>query len=159
MSTKRMDEQLTKLDVLSDRLFGEAAEVGGAEAEELLKSAGINPEGLTGSLYQRMLERGGKYSKAGLPLPPLLSRALEDLRPVAEPNEPETTTARTARLAIARLFEEIRGLPKLLGAGFTPTFAAAYRNREELSARDKQILDEVAEDLRKRIADRQRNHE
>jgi hypothetical protein len=67
--------------------------------------------------------------------------------------------ARTAKLAIARLFEQIRGLPKLLDGGFTPTFAAAYRNMEELSARDKQLLDEVTEDLRKRIADRQRNHE
>jgi TPR repeat protein len=159
MSTERMDQQFAKLNALSDRLFGEAAEVGGTEAEQLLRSAGIDPEGLKGGLYQRMLERGEKYSKAGLPLPPLLRQALGDLRPAAEHSEPDVTMARTAKLAIARLFEQIRGLPKLLDGGFTPTFVAAYRNREELSARDKLLLDDVTEDLRKRIGDRQRSHE
>lgn len=150
MKTEFSDQRLARLNRLSERLFGEAVEIEPAEAEELLKTAGIDPARLKGALYQRMLERSRGYSDAGQLQPPLLRQALEDLKPVSEGSKTEGTMAWTARLAVTRLLSQIRELPKLLNAGFTPVFTAAYRNRKELSARDKQILDQVAEDLRKK---------
>ena len=149
MSAEWMDERDTGLERLSERLFGEAEEVESAEAEILLKTAGIDPDRLKGTLYQRMRERSDEYSAAGRPQPPLLQQALEDLRPFSDWSESESAITRTARLAVARLLQEIRELPKLLNAGTNPVFMAAYRNRKELSTRDKDILDEVAEDLRR----------
>jgi hypothetical protein len=148
MSAEQMDNRITRLNTLSERLLGEPGEVEYPEAEELLKTAGIDPARLKGTLYQRMLERSEGYSSAGKPLPPLLRKALDDLRPIPDRKPDETTLSRTARLAITRLLREIRELPARLNAGFMPAFTAAYRKRTELTARDKKVLDEVTEDLR-----------
>ncbi len=151
MSLDRMDKQLARLNSLSERVFGEPAEVDPAEAEQLLRSAGIDPARLKDALYQRILARSEKYSRAGQQFPPVFTEALEDLRPDSEKNANETTSLiRTASLDIAQLLREIGELPKLLGAGVTPSFTAAYRNRTELSARDKVILDGVAEEFGKK---------
>lgn len=158
MSSERTDARFGPWSGMSDRLFGEPAEVDSFEAEDLLKTAGIDPAKLRGALYQRMLERGEEYSRAGQPLPPLLKQALKDLQSRPEASHPESAMARTARLAIARLLQEIRDLPKRLDAGWTPAFTAAYRNQTELSARDKKTLDGVTEDLRKCIVER-KTHE
>lgn len=95
-----------------------------------------------------MLDRSEEYSRAGKPLPPLLRKALDDLRPVPDGEPDEGAVSRAARLAITRLLREIRNLPARLNSGFTPAFTAAYRNRTELSVRDKKVPDEVTEDLR-----------
>ncbi len=150
MKTELHDQRFARLNRLSESLYGDATEVEPAEAEELLRTAGIDPARLKGALYQRMLERSRTYSETRRPLPPLLRQALEDLRPVSEGSKTETPVARTARLAVTRLLSQIRELPKLLNSGLTPQFTAAYRNRKELSVRDKQVLDQVAEDLRKK---------
>ena len=147
-STERMNQRINRLDRLSEHLFGEPGEVEYAEAEELLKTAGIDPSRLKDALYQRMSERSEKYRGTGKPLPLRLRQALEDLRPGSETPAHQTTAARTARVAIARLLEEIQELPTRLSAGFIPEFSAAYRNRTELSARDKEVLDEIMDELR-----------
>lgn len=152
MSAEHKDAQDARLEMLSNRLFGEPAEVEPAEAEELLRAAGVDPTRLKSDLYQRMLERSESYARAGKPLPPLLSQALRDFQPIAEPVEGKLD--RTARLIMTRLLEEIRELPKLLAAGTTPQFTAAYRNRKELSGRDLRVLDQAAEDLGRRVEER-----
>jgi hypothetical protein len=153
MSLERMDEQLARLNSLSERLFGDATEVEPAEAEELLRSAGIEPAKLKDDLYQRMLERSEAYTRSGQPPPALLTQALEDLQGHRDGSANESTSIETANIAIANLLKEIGELPRLLGAGvFSLSFTAAYRNRRELSTRDKMILDGVAEDLRKKNA-------
>ena len=154
MSAELFNEQIARLNKLSERVFGDAADMERTEAEELLRTVGIDPEALKDTLYQRMRERSETYVNAGQSLPPLLRQALEDLRPSSEQSVEETTVARTARRTVARLMKEIRELPKLLDAGFTPAFTATYRVKEELSARDKKVLDGIADDLRKRIGDR-----
>jgi hypothetical protein len=149
MSAQGVEEQRRRLDKLSDALFGEAPDVDRIEAEELLRVAGIDPEKLTGGLYQRMLEKAQGYTQAKKPLPPLLEQAVEDLRTAA--NRDENELARTARAAMARLLEEIKRLPTLLERYSTPTFTAAYRKKKQLSARDTKLLDGAADDLQKRV--------
>jgi hypothetical protein len=150
MSTEDFDKQFMEWARQSERLFGEPAEVDSAEAEELLRTAGIDPDRLKSTLHQKMLERSKKYTDAGKPLPPLLQQALEDLKPAAEQRSGETASLQAARLSIARLLRDISELPVRLGAGLVPVFTAAYRNRTELSAHDKKILDEIGENLRKK---------
>lgn len=150
MSAQGKDEWAERLNALSDRLFGEAAEVEATEAEELLRAGGIDPARLKGDLYRRMLERSETYARAGKPLPPLLDRALRDLQPGAEANGEESPMRRAIRLYVRRLLAEIESLPKRLETGILPAFTAAYRNRRELSARDKKTLDKIAEELRRK---------
>lgn len=134
---------------LSEALLGDPTEIETAEAEELLKGAGLDPDVLKASLYRRMRERSGTYTAAGRPVPPLIEKALEDLRPpAAERDREDKPEFRMARLAIQQLLREIRELPQRLGAGFVPAFTAAYRNRTELSDRDQKTLDKIAEVLR-----------
>jgi ATP-dependent Clp protease ATP-binding subunit ClpA len=151
MSPQPFQERLGRLNRLSEALFGAAADVERAEAEELLKAAGLDLEQLKRALYRRLRERSEKHVAAHQPLPPLLRQALEDLAPIADQRGEETPLARTARLAVARLIKEIRALPTLLNGRLTLEFSAAYRNKKELSARDKKLLDSVADELRKRI--------
>jgi hypothetical protein len=151
MSAEQINQRIKRWNTISERLFGEAEEMETAEAEELLKAAGIEPALLKASLYQKMQERSETYAGTGRPVPPLVRKALEDLRPPpARPDREDTGASRTARLAIQHLFDEIAALPQRLSAGFVPVFTAAYRNRTELSARDKKTLDKIARDLRKK---------
>ena len=144
MSAERMDEQLARLTRASEGVFGEPAEVDAAEAEELLQAAGIDPARIKANLYARFQE---KYSEAGTPLPPRVRQALEDLRPGANAGGEGSVLARAAKLHVDRLLAEIKNLPNLLKMGGTPAFTAAYRNRTELSAHDKKVLDKIADEL------------
>lgn len=147
MSTERMDERIARLNREAEGIFGDPAEVDAAEAEELLRAAGIDPARLKANLYEKFRERGGSYSEAGRPLPPRLRQALEDLRPSAQTGEEESPLARAAKLHVGRLLAQIRNLPNLLKMDGKPAFTAAYRNRTELSARDKKVLDRIADEL------------
>lgn len=152
MSAQVFDERLGRLSKLSDGLFGEAADVDSSEAEELLRAAGVDPHQLKNAMYQRMRESVRKYSEVGKPLPPLLKRAVEDLQPSAAGHLDENDLVRTAKAVVARLLEEVRNLPSLLLDGhFTLVFTAAYRKKKELSPRDKKLLDDVADELQKRV--------
>jgi hypothetical protein len=155
MSKEGIDAQLTRLNRLSDSLLGDPAEVETVEAEELLKTAGIDPAQFTNSLYQRGLQQRENYVGPRRAVPPLLEKALEDLQPpTAEPKVAETAASRKARSAITHLLREVADLPKKLNAGFVPAFTTAYRNRTELSAHDKKLLDQVAEDCQRKSISR-----
>jgi hypothetical protein len=151
MTMKTSDQRITRLNSLSDRLFGDGSDLEPGEAEELLKASGIDPDRLNGNLYQRMLERSRKYSDVGQPLPPLMRQALDDLNPASEKGELEGALVREAKLVIARMLQKIREMRTPLDPGMIPAFTAAYRNRKELSSRDVAVLDGVAEELGKRL--------
>lgn len=150
MSSKRMDEHLTWFDSRSEALFGEPAEVEAAEAEELLKAAGIDPVQLRSNLHRRMVEQSESYGRAGKPLPPLLEKGVRDFESHAKMGGDESHALRAIRLHVRQLLTEIKNLPNLLGTGMAPTFATAYRNRRELSARDKKTLDKIAAELKRK---------
>lgn len=152
MSADSSDKKIARLNSLSDRVIGGLAEVDASEAEELLRTAGIDPLQLKENLYLRMIERSKMFSAAGKPLPPLLQKALEELRPSQAGGESVSSLAETARRHVVQLLKEVEKLPKLLDRSETLTFMAAYRMRAELSVRDKETLDNIAEDLRRNWA-------
>lgn len=149
MRAERMEERLARLNLVSERVFGDAAEAGAEEAEELVKAAGIDPARLKDSLFEKFEQLSEEYLRAGRPLPPLLDKALEDLGPGRETRGGRSPLGRGARLHVQRLLAEIGDLRNRLAANHTLAFRAAYRNRKDLSARDKQTLDAIAEDLRR----------
>lgn len=150
MSAEEVEKQIARWNALSDGLFGEADEIDIAEAEELLKAAGVDPARLEENLYRRMLAHREEHLRDGKPVPELLEQAIRDLQPGAGPHDDESHLLRTVRLHVKRLLTQIRNLPELLETGMTPAFTAAYRNRSELSARDKKTLDKMAAELRKK---------
>lgn len=124
------------------------------EAEGLLRTIGIDPDAVKVALYRRFRRQAKTHWREGKPLPPLLKQALEDLRPVTAPLRREKELARQARTAVKRVIERVNALPGLLRMESNPAFSMAYRNKKELSDHDKEVLDTVADDLRKRIEDR-----
>jgi hypothetical protein len=98
-----------------------------------------------------MLEQSEIYSGSGKPLPPLLQKALEDLRPSQAEGESVSSLMETASRHVVQLLNEVKNLPKLLDMSGPLTFMAAYRKRAELSVRDKETLDTIAEDLRRKM--------
>jgi hypothetical protein len=150
MKTEVHDQRLARLNRLSEGLLGDAAEIEPAEADELLRTAGIDPARLKSNLYARFQERSEKYASAGKPLPPLLRQGLEDLQPAVDPNGEESPLSRAAGLHVKRLLMAIKNLPGLLEMNTAPVFTAAYRKRTELSVRDKKALDGVTAHLRKK---------
>jgi hypothetical protein len=151
MSEEQVEKQIVRLSAFSDGVFGEAGEIGIAEAEELLRAARIDPSRLKGNLYEKLQEKSEGYSKVGKPLPPRLRQALDDLQPKAEADTRESPLGRTAKLHVQSLLAKIRNLPHLLEVSGAPAFTAAYRNRTELTARDKQVLDIIADELRRNV--------
>ena len=152
MSTESGNEKAARINSLSERVIGGPAEVDASEAEELLNTGGVDPMRLKESLYLRMLEKSEMYLDAGKPLPPLLRKALKDLRSSRAGGESVSSLAETPRRHVAQLLKDVENLPKLLDMSGTFAFMAAYRKRAELSARDKETLDNIAEDLRRKIA-------
>jgi hypothetical protein len=144
-------EQMQRLTCLSDGLFGEAAEMDSFEAEALLRAAGMDPDGLKSRLYQRLDQQAQTHGRRGKPLPRVYMQALDDLRPLTLPARKEAEILGQAKAAVNRVIERAKSLSKLLEGQSAPTFTMAYRNKKKLSPRDKQLLDSVTEEQRKRV--------
>ena len=82
--------------------------------------------------------------------PALLKQALSDLRPGVPGSPKERTLVRQARAAIRSVIEHAQRMQERLARLPRVTLATAYRNKKELSERDKKLLDDLAEDLLKR---------
>jgi hypothetical protein len=157
MKKFRSEKQYKRFDQLSLGLFGEPAEVGSAEAEELLRCAGTDPDQFKARLYERLYDEARSYWQARKPLPALLKRALDDLRPSTAPPCSEKDLARQAKRVVERVLEQVDRLPSLVEGKPSLVFAEAYRQKKELSARDKKFLDRVTDDLRRRIEDHKKH--
>ena len=89
-----IEERLSRLNKLSEVLFGGAEEIDHDEARDLLRTAGIDADRIADAVYARLYKRAQEYSMVQKPLPPLLKKAIEDLRPsTASPQggEPDPT--------------------------------------------------------------------
>jgi len=69
------------------------------------------------------------------------------------PPRTEKDLARQAKRLVERVLEQVNRLPSLVEGKPSLVFAEAYRQKRELSARDKKLLDRVTDDLRRRIED------
>jgi hypothetical protein len=144
-------EQMNRLTCLSNSLFGEAVEMDSSEAEALLRVGGIDPESLKSGLYRRLRQQAQARRNGGKSLPKIFTEALDALRPLAPSSQIETEIVRQTKAAVKRVIEKAKSLHLLLEGQDVPAFTMAYRNKKELSPRDKELLDSVTEAQRKRI--------
>jgi hypothetical protein len=142
-----------RLALLSDRILGDPKEIDAAEAKELLREANIDPVELKARFHRRFDTLAKAYAAQGQRVPPLLKQALADLRPGVSHSRTERELLREAQTAVRHLLKQAKQLPQLLAKIPNLTLAAAYRSKEELSDRDKKLLDEV----RQQIATRKKN--
>ena len=146
-NSREVKNRITKL---SDRLFGDPEEVDATEADELLAAAGLDTSELENRMYSRLHQEAQKYWMKQEALPPLLKKALADLRPATAPARNESELAQQAKSSVERLCEAAKLLPALL-QGQTPTFATAYRRKGELTDTDKELIEQTKIDLQKKL--------
>lgn len=143
-------EVRNRITKVSDRLFGDPAEVDVTEAEELLAAAGLDTSEFENRMYSRLYSEAQKHWMKQENLPPLLKKALADLRPPAAPARNESEFALQARSSVERLLEVARLLPTLL-QDQPPSFATAYRRKGELADADKDLIEKAKADLQRKL--------
>jgi hypothetical protein len=145
-----LTERTHHIASLSDKLFGSPPELDVAEAKDLLRTADIDPEQVKSRFHTRFDGLARQYAARGQRVPPLLKRALSDLRPGVSQTGAERELIRQAQTSI-RLFlkqaKQFAQLPKLPSLALT----TAFRHRKELSETDRKLLDEVSATLERRI--------
>jgi len=151
MKNRSPEEARNRINRLSEALFGAPDEIDEEEAEQLLKDAGFNTEALNDRLYKRLYAEAQQYWIARKDLPPLLKKALDDLRPLSSPPRNEAELARQARAGVERVIEKA----KLLASAMVPEgplrFAESYRSKQGLTETDRNKLDTVQEQLKRKI--------
>jgi hypothetical protein len=150
-----LDARAARIALLSDRVLGPPNEIDAAEAEDLLRALNIDPRKLKAEFHRRFDALAKQYADRGQRVPPLLKQALGDFRPGVSDSRPERELLREAQAAIRQVLRQARRLPQLLPQLSNLTLAASYRNKKELSEHDRELLDEVAEELRNRGKDEQ----
>ena len=116
--------------LLSDRILGDPKEIDAGEAEELLRAANIDPQGLKARFHRRFDTLAKEYAAKGQRVPPLLKQALADLRPGVAHSRTERALLREAQTAVRNLLKRATQLPQLLAKVPNLTLAAAYRNKK-----------------------------
>ena len=149
--TDLFDARAQRVARLSDKVFGAPNEMDVVEADDLLRAADIDPEELKARFHARFDGLAKAYAAKGQRVPPLLRQALADFRPGVSHSRAERELLREAQTSIRHLLKRAKQLPQLLAKLPSLTLAAAYRGKKELSERDKKLLDEVAEDLQRRV--------
>src|SRR5260221_2573726 len=86
MKKPNFEEVPEHIDKLLEVLLGQPDETEPEEAEDLLTTVGIDPDELYSSLYTRLQKEAERFRAARKPLPHLLKKALDDLRPPSTPN-------------------------------------------------------------------------
>src|SRR5580704_12956520 len=149
-----MNKKLNKREIrnrickISDALLGQPEEIGPEEAEELLRVVEFNIDAVSANVYRRLYKEAQQYWIAGKTLPPLLKRALDNLRPLTEPARNEQELGKQAKARVERIVEEANVFP-LMSQTQAPQFQVfAYRKKTELTKKDRSLLDEIAEEMK-----------
>ncbi len=108
MKRRTPEETRNRINRLSEALFGVPDEVGEEEAEQALREAGLDTEALQERMYQRLYAEAQQYWMAQKDLPPLLKKALDDLRPLSAPPRNEAELARQAKTSVERIVEKVQ---------------------------------------------------
>ncbi len=151
MKRRTPEETRNRINRLSEALFGSPEEIGEEEAEQALREVGLDTEALQERVYQRLYAEAQQYWKAQKDLPPLLKKALDDLRPLSAPPRNEAELARQAKTGVERIVEKAKLLASALVPEAPLTFAESYRNKQGLTEADRKSLDAVQEQLKKKI--------
>ncbi|MCI0724930.1 MAG: hypothetical protein L0338_39100 [Acidobacteria bacterium] len=141
---KKPDGELNRLRSMYEHLFGGIDEIPADEAEELLRAAGIDPNALGKRMYDMLASQANAFRMKGQALPPLLEEALEDLRP-------ESARPRTEEELKKQASGKLSTLLTQLGHTLAPVqLSFAYRNKQDLSEKDKRFLDSLAKKVEER---------
>ena len=150
---KIFDARAARIALLSDRVLGPPNEIDAAEAEDLLRAMNLDPQELKAEFHRRFDALAKQHAARGERVAPLLKQALADFRPGASQSRPERELLRQAQTAIRQVLRQVQQLPQLLQQLPDLTLVTAYRRKKELSEHDRELLDEIAEQLRNRGKD------
>ena len=151
MKNRTPEESRNRINRLSEALFGTPDELGEEEADQLLSEAGVDSEAVNDRVYQRLYAEAQKFWMAKKELPPLLKKALEDLRPLSAPARNESELARQAKAGVERIVEKAKLLASALVPHAPLEFSESYRNKQGLTEKDRNSLDEVQQQLKRKI--------
>jgi hypothetical protein len=152
MKNRTPEENRNRINRLSEALFGTPEEIGEDEAVELLNEAGLDSESLADRVYEHLYAEAQKFWMAKKDLPPLLKKALQDLRPLSAPPRNESELAHQAKARVERIVEKAKLLASALVPDEPLEFAEAYRSKQGLTETDRKSLDAVQERLKEKIA-------
>ena len=150
MKHRTPEEARNRVSRLSEALIGAPDEIGDEEAEQALYEAGLDSETLQESIYERLYAEAQQYWMAQKDLPPVLKKALDDLRPLSKPPRTEAELARQAKKGIERVVERAKLLASALVPEAPLTFAESYRNKRDLTEADRKSIDAAREQLKKK---------
>lgn len=151
MKNRTPEESRNRINRLSEALFGTPDDIGEEEAEQLLSEAGLDSEAINDRLYKRLYAEAQQFWMARKELPPLLRKALEDLRPLSAPPRDESELARQAKAGVERIVEKAKLLASALVPDAPLEFAESYRNKQGLTDKDRESLNAVQEQLKRKI--------
>lgn len=146
LMAKRRDDPFDKMFELVDKMFGPVEELTSEDVARFLTDAGANTDALKRRLYERASELRGVYWARNANVPEHLQDFLRQLRPPDLPSSDPITIAAAARKLVDRLLNA--------PVSAQPEVVFAYRDKkEEVTADDSALLDELAERI-KRDAER-----
>lgn len=141
-----------RIDALSNALLGAPEDIGYEEAQELLSVSGIDLDAAAKSAYQHLHAEADRSWAANKPIPKLLKTALDDLRPSKEPPRTERQLQVQAKARIERIVEAAKLAFSQRAA--MPAFQVSnYRGKSEVSDKDKSLLDDLANELKREAFD------
>lgn len=151
MKNRTPEESRNRINRLSEALFGTPDEIGEEEAEQLLSEGGLDPEAINERVYKRLYAEAQQFWMAKKELPPLLKKALQDLRPLSAPPRNESELARQAEAGVERIVEKAKVLASALVPDAPLEFAESYRKKQGLTEKDRKSLNAVQEQLKRKI--------
>ncbi len=151
MKNRTPEESRNGINRLSEALFGTPDEIREEEAEQLLSEAGLDPEAINERVYKRLYAEAQQFWMAKKELPPLLKKALEDLRPLSAPPRTESELARQAKAGVEQIVEKAKLVASALVPDAPLEFAESYRNKQGLTEKDRKSLNAVQEQIKRKI--------
>jgi hypothetical protein len=137
-----------RLDRISNALFGSPEDMDIAEAVEDLKVAGIEPEELCNRMYERLCIVAREYRLRQEDVPPILRKALDDLRPSTSPARTQEELDRQADSTISRLVNAVKARFTMSSVSSGLTLSSSFRNKKsEKSAKDQRTIDRLEKEL------------
>jgi hypothetical protein len=144
MNQNNSEKELKRLIEESRTLFGDVEELSKNELADTLSETGQPPDQVRRSMWLSA-EAVCKQMRLRGQIPPRrYTELLNQLRPETHPSRHVDVLVQQARRWITDLLSGVRTHPEL-------NLQFAFRNKEDISAADAQILDEAEADVRKKI--------
>ena len=119
-----------------------------AEAVEDLTAADVDSEELCNRMYERLCIEARAYRMRQEAVPPLLRKALDDLRPATLPARTQEELDRQADSTISRILSAVKSSFSVPADVAGLKLSQSFRNKKlGRSAKDRRIIDGLEEEL------------